>query len=404
MTPSNADLYAKLRRAIGSNEINRVNHLCRKELASSPADPDLWLILADIGIRLRRYAAAEVLLQTSAANGADTTEALATLAAARANDPSPREPRYLFIPEWGAGFWSDVAHVLGSLLLAEMTGRIPVVRWGNRSLFSREDHQDAWRLYFEPVSQVASDELVSDTFDYFPDFWGSKRIGDVRRNVLREGRAAGTFGLPLLARNENVVASDTYLGVPQLLPWLEPGDHLHGKSRLQVMRYLVDKYLRLTPALSRSVDTLAAQALNGRRWLAVHIRGTDKIAEAPDLAEVNGQYIPWVDAFLADHPDWGIFLLTDSVPHFAEMMAKYRGRVIATKSIRSRSRGVHYSGHDPVQVANEVISDTYLAARCDAFVGNGTSNVSLAIEFLKDWPEGAYTLLGPDWRGRTMVL
>ncbi|MGB8078567.1 MAG: hypothetical protein WCF09_11900, partial [Gallionella sp.] len=35
--------------------------------------------------------------------------------------------RFLLIKAWGYGFWSDVSHVLGQLLLAEITGRTPVV-------------------------------------------------------------------------------------------------------------------------------------------------------------------------------------------------------------------------------------------------------------------------------------
>lgn len=43
--------------------------------------------------------------------------------------------RYLLIKSWGFGFYSDVIAVLGSLLLAEITHRTPVVHWGKNSLF-----------------------------------------------------------------------------------------------------------------------------------------------------------------------------------------------------------------------------------------------------------------------------
>ncbi len=37
--------------------------------------------------------------------------------------------RFLLIKSWGCGFWSDVDHVMGQLLVAEITNRIPVIYW-----------------------------------------------------------------------------------------------------------------------------------------------------------------------------------------------------------------------------------------------------------------------------------
>jgi hypothetical protein len=47
---------------------------------------------------------------------------------------------------------------------------------------------------------------------------------------------------------------------------------------------------------------------------------------------------------------------------------------------------------DGRRLAIEVIFDAYLAARCDAFVGDGASGVSNAVCRLKAWPEGTVTL------------
>ena len=43
--------------------------------------------------------------------------------------------KYLLIKAWGFGFFSDVNHIIGQLLIAELTGRIPIVYWGKNSLF-----------------------------------------------------------------------------------------------------------------------------------------------------------------------------------------------------------------------------------------------------------------------------
>jgi len=51
--------------------------------------------------------------------------------------PFQRVEKFLLIKAWGYGFWSDVSHVLGQLLVAELTGRTPIVHWGQNSLFGK---------------------------------------------------------------------------------------------------------------------------------------------------------------------------------------------------------------------------------------------------------------------------
>jgi protein O-GlcNAc transferase len=65
------------------------------------------------------------------------------------------QPRYLLIKAWGYGFWSDIDHVYGALLLAEITGRVPVVKWGSNSLFRDADTDNAFESYFEPISAIS---------------------------------------------------------------------------------------------------------------------------------------------------------------------------------------------------------------------------------------------------------
>ena len=72
-------------------------------------------------------------------------------------------------------------------------------------------------------------------------------------------------------------------------------------------------------------------------------------------------------------------------------------RLITTECLRtSTAQGLHYSEQpERVRLGVEVVVDMYLAARCDAFVGVGTSNVAAMVEHLKDWAPGALTLLSP---------
>lgn len=65
--------------------------------------------------------------------------------------PHSKSGGFLLIKSWGYGFWSDVEHVIGALLLAEMTGRTPVVHWGGNSYFSDDE---GGGTPFEPFSNL----------------------------------------------------------------------------------------------------------------------------------------------------------------------------------------------------------------------------------------------------------
>lgn len=409
MSESGADLSAeenkqRIRIYLGRNDFQLADISCRRALRQFPGDPDFPLLLAEIAVRLGRFRTARTAIDDAAAQGGSPSPALLA-ALAEARPATPAGLRYLLITEWGFGFWADVAHVLGSLLLAEMTNRMPLVHWGDNSLFSRSDGVNAWTQYFDPVSNADFTALVQPGSTYFPLPWNGAATQTSRSEPVRSERQRGTYGIGLLPRTESVVVSDTWVGVADLMAWLEPGDPHFGKSRIEVTRHLVEKYLRPKSNLAAGIDRFAAQVLAKTKFLAVHLRAADKVVEVGDLAAVNAQYLPWVGRFLNDNPDWHVFLLTDSQAKLQEFLTTFPGRIIATASHRTDGpRGVHYLGHDPVEVARQVIVDTYLAARCDAFVGNGASNVSLAVEFLRDWPAGSYSLLGPDWRGRRFAF
>ena len=112
----------------------------------------------------------------------------------------------------GYGFWSDVDHVIGQLLIAELSNRIPVVHWGKNSLFSDVSNSNAFDLYFEPVSSLAIDDLASCDLSFFPPKWnaGNLHQEDHHKWYGPFGRQNGIF---FLGRDEDVVVSDFHTQV-----------------------------------------------------------------------------------------------------------------------------------------------------------------------------------------------
>jgi hypothetical protein len=323
------------------------------------------------------------------------TQAGATVG--RRAEPVTEKPRFLLIKAWGFGFWSDIDHVLGQLLLSEITGRIPVVLWGENSRFRDSGTENAFECYFEPVSGYGIEDLQSLALSYYPPKWTRQNLAEAEIDKW-EGRYSRVAGLYLLGRDEDVVVSDFHTLIRDLIPWIPPDHEWHGRSVQELYRLLVAKHLKLQPGLASDIDTFAARHLQGRNMLAVHVRGSDKVIEMDRqaLEKINRSYAGEISRYLARHGDAGIFLITDSVPALEEYRQRYGDRLVYTECKRSGDdTGVHFMAHqNREQMAREVIIDVYLAARCNHFIGNGRSNVSTSVLHLRDWQPDEYTLFG----------
>lgn len=395
--------------ALGRGNLQLADYLCREVLRDNPQDALAMSLLGHMASGLRRYQLADAWFSRALALRPDAAEIgawrdrareMAQAARALASSSTPKaaaRPRYLLIKAWGYGFWSDMDHVVGQLLLAELSGRTPVVHWGANTLFGAAGVANAFELFFRPVSGATQDGLAAWGQSFFPAKWTAETLRDENVNKF-QGAGSRTSALHLLARDEDVVVSDFHGKVVDLMAWIEPDSPWAGLDYTAIYRRLFAKYIQLQPALQARVDAFARERMAGRRWVAVHVRGSDKITELRDLELVNAQYQHRIDAMRQADPAMGIFLLTDS-EHFArEYRQKYGDRVLLADVARSSdATGVHYAGHEGRRLGEEVVLDTHLAARCDAFLGNGASNVSTAVRHLKDWAPGSFELIGADF-------
>lgn len=342
------------------------------------------------------------------ANEPDHAEARALLARLREHlgldqplSSRPDAHRYLLIKAWGFGMWSDLDHVLGALLLADLTGRIPLVHWGRNSLFRNPDTENAFTLYFQAVSPAQWAHVCQPDLACYPPKW---RADNLHLDDLAkwEGKGSRLTGLYLLNRPEPVVVSDFHIKLVDLLPWIPEGHPLHGMGLHAVYRQLCRRHLRLQPALRAEIDALWQTHFAQDHWLAVHVRGTDKVHEFAQLDALNAQYHTSIQRILDVNPSLRLFLLTDSTPVEADFRQRWGDRVFCLPCVRgSGQEGVHLSGHPGELMGRQVLTDAWLAARCDYFLGNGASNVSTGIRHLKDWPAGTYFLMGADFLAST---
>jgi len=303
--------------------------------------------------------------------------------------------RLLLIKAWGYGFWSDVNHVLGQLLVAEITGRTPVVHWGANSLFSDDPLENAFNHFFEPVSALSMNDVISRRRSFYPPKW---QRDNVRQEILNkfDGPWSRCSSLWSLEHTAEVVVSDFHYAVNDLAPWIPPGHPLHGRTTEELYLYLYQRYLKVQPRILERVESFHREQMAGAAVLGLHVRGGDKVGEDPGLARLNALYLPELKRQLRDQPDARILLITDDEKILAQYRERFGERLVYTVSTRTENtQGVHYQKKASRRaLGEEVLTDTLLATRCDRFLGNGLSNVSLAVAQMKRWAPGTCRLFG----------
>lgn len=313
-----------------------------------------------------------------------------------AHDAAGPSPRYLVIKAWGYGMWSEIAHIVGCCLLAEVTGRIPVVDWGRGSLFYGKDGADPFPAFFQPVSGAVLWDARAPGLTVYPPKWAGRLAED--RLSQWEGDGSRLGAADFLGRAENVVVADFFIAPADVAAWLPPGHPLYGVSVETVFRSTYERYLHPSAGVGDRVSAVWERLGGGAGPMAaVHIRGTDKDCRDSAGTPVWQRYSGLIDRLPADIR---LLLLTDDDRHARAFQERYPSRTLLTGARRSGgAMPLHYDTTlDRVDVGREVIADVLLALRADAFIGIGPSNVSAAIAALRQWKEACFLF------GRSVLL
>lgn len=298
----------------------------------------------------------------------------------------------------GAGFWSDVHHVLGHALAAEIDGRRPLVHWGETSVFVEDASHNAWPDYFEPLSAAEPAEVEAATArGVFPGEWGA---GSPFRDVAARRKATGPVSAAdLVARPDALVVGAHFTGV-HLIRHLLPVDHPFAQSDTgAILRAIAPALLRPRDHLADRAATFVATQFGGEPYIATHLRGTDKRREQGEhLDAVNLAIGKIVDRLLAERPGARLLLLTDDRDIAREYRERYGARVALSDALRTEGhQAVHLgSGLPARQVGEDVVIDVLTALTAECFVGNRFSNVACIVRAMKHWPEGTLHMLGTD--------
>lgn len=301
--------------------------------------------------------------------------------------------RYLLIKSWGYGFWSDAHHVASQLLLAELTNRKPIIWWGSNSLYGDGREVDCFTRYFLPVGDSHLDDISADASIY-PPKWKINNL--VKENINKwNGEYSRIAAQYLFDRDEVLVVSDFYSTLDSIIPWIDNESIYFGKSEQDIYAILFQKYFRVSERLHQKINKFYEEKMSHKNWVAVHMRGTDKQEENDKLDNTNATIYPYVDLVIKKNPQIGIFLMTDSNLIFKEFEARYGNILVTTDARRSDNESpIHKNRVDGWAIGDEIVMDVFLAIRCNFFLGNKESNVSLAIYDMKNWMPGTAFLIG----------
>lgn len=389
-------LLQNARSALASGQLTIADFLAQDVLDTEPGNAQALALLGEVAIRLGLAPQGVSFLRRALAQPKAPPETRALLHSAeemQAAQAQGRKDGLILIKAWGAGFWADVTHVLGGLLLAEVSGRQPVTLWGSNSLYNDGSEADAFRLYFEPLSKIEPDDLAELAgADIYPDKWvGSSLFLDNHQKF--SGRGSCLPGTHLLARPEFLVVTDFHFGIPDLIHWIPVEHHLHGKPIKEIFRYLIGKYLRPSARVKDSLEALDREFDLSSIELAVHVRGTDKAAELAVLGDMNAYYFSAMEKL---YRGGRILLLTEDDRLVSAFTDRFGDKVVLPRTLRQVDGTPPHvmAGGDRTRLGVEAARDAYAVTRVKKFLGNGFSNLSGMAWLLRESTVNAFLIGG----------
>ncbi|XOQ48767.1 MAG: GT23 domain-containing protein [Eubacteriales bacterium] len=340
--------------------------------------------------------------------------------------------RFLLIKAWSYILWSDVEHVLSQLLIAEITDRIPVVYWPTHCLHNGFEHTNGFELYFEPVSNYTIFDVAKPEYTFYPPVWDADNL--LIDDPKRETWVYRNLG-EMMSCKENVLVGDVYFDMYNLIPFIKKENPAYGMTVNQIYNYLFKKYIRLKQDVEVEIQGFYNSWLreNGPA-LAVHVCGAEKnrafqiksrrkeryqyasksyknAKQEPTQKKIkvprfgfrkykimhpNRPYHDEIKKYIDKYDVKTIFLATNSEEVLSEYRKKYGPMVVATQC--SRLTGESETEYLDSYIVKrrrgiEILKDTFLAAKCDFFIGSDFSSLSHAVTFIRDWPDENVKLL-----------
>jgi len=146
----------------------------------------------------------------------------------------------------------------------------------------------------------------------------------------------------------------------------------YSKISIQLANELVVKYIGIKREISDEVEHFVKENFRGRKILAIHFRGTDKLIEAP---RVSWDYCKLtINNYLNAHPDVNcIFVASDESLFVDYICREFSDITVCHHNDRQRSSGTRalhldYESGDNYHKGEDALVNCLLMAQCDALI------------------------------------
>ncbi|NJM37798.1 MAG: hypothetical protein HC845_08070 [Akkermansiaceae bacterium] len=277
-----------------------------------------------------------------------------------------------------------IRHVVNGLLLAELSGRIPLILWQDRFLYVdalENKRLNRFSRFFEAKSFCDLSGLKSHAKTFAPNGWNLENIerDDLIEYRHSENRPEFQPLTPeqILSCDSDVVVYTHYQHLVEIIPLIPKSSEYYGQSNALIARAIYQKNFSLNPELRSIIQAYREKLPAGQAIVGIHCRGSDKISE--HALATPGAYIKALAKRFSGVKH--LFLATDSEQAFHFFQRKFSGTIIAIDCQRSStSLGVHFSAKNREEAGKEFLVDAYLLSYCKWHLGNHGSHMSYLVQ------------------------
>ena len=296
-----------------------------------------------------------------------------------------KRKRFLIIRAYPAGMCSCLMHIVNGLLYAELTERIPIVFWGERSLYYENTDEiennrlnNSFEYYFKPLSNYNIEDVIGKGYSYFPSHWRDSNLFD---DTVSSSSIPLPCALSFPGNKADVLVSTSLQRIEDLMKIISLDNCLRALSKEQLWYHFYTKYIYLKENIRQIIDEFYWDNMEGMNVLGLHIRKTDKKSE--QAIPYDSKFIKAVDSYLSSFNDAKIFIATDCAKTLEKFKKIYTEKIIYTNSIRSNnSSPVHSTIGNNRLKGKQILTDVYLLTKCDHFIGSLSSNIAYVVLFM----------------------
>lgn len=286
--------------------------------------------------------------------------------------------RYLVVKAKG-GFGNRILSAVSGVLLAEATGRTPVIDWRDPEYLARD--VNAYPLLFDdPVGIDVS--VFDERTDVHPPIWAG-RMAEHPIDIISQD-FPNDHSNPFIYRKLSVDLARpraTPTDVAVFWSYLPKGARIRrhlralpaygGAGPAAITRQALGHYFRPNERVRAQVEELFAG--RDRPLIGVHVRYTDrKVSLDRVLAELGRLRVTL--------PGAGIFLATDNQRVQNDFLARFPEVFVIDKALGDDQNSLHeHVVHaDPLREAENALVDMWALASCDWLVHSRHSTFSVA--------------------------